>query len=199
MKSFLALCVAFGLCLQGRSYPVAAPAIEVCTSPTEISYTHRSLKGRAGETCGFATVALLRAYSKHATDHFYTTSALEMENAVHSEGYKSEGDAAQVFSTEVTNSVPLYRLWSASAGDHFYTTSESERDNAASELGYTDEDIAAYVYPSSQCDAVPLFRVENPNIKDHFYTTDVEERNNAITNLGYVDEGIAAYVIPNLE
>ena len=42
MKSFLALFVAFSLCLQARSYPVAAPAIEVCTSPTEISYTHRS-------------------------------------------------------------------------------------------------------------------------------------------------------------
>ncbi|PIL23279.1 hypothetical protein GSI_14589 [Ganoderma sinense ZZ0214-1] len=200
MKSFLALVVASSLYLQTRSYPVTVPPIEVCTSPLPNCHALISfLKGRTEDTCGFATVPLLRGYSPDATDHFYTTSASEMENAIRNDGYQSEGDAGQVFSTQVTNSVPLYRLWSPSGRDHFYTTSESERDNAASELGYTYEGIAAYVYPSSQCGAVPLYRTENPTIWDHFYTTDVEERNNAITNLGYVDEGIAAYVIPNPE
>ncbi len=197
MKHFLALFVASGVYLQAYSYPVAVPAIEVRSSPPPQCHVLITfIQDRAEQTCGFSTIALLRGYSPTATDHFYTTSAPEMENAIVNDGYQSEGDAGQVFSTEVPNSVPLYRLWSPSGGDHLYTTSASERDNAASQLGYTYEGITAYVYPSSQCGAVPLYRTDDPSIVDHFYTTDVAERNNAITSLGYVDEGIVGYVSP---
>ena len=147
-------------------------------------------------TCGFPTVPLLRAYSLSQGDHFYTTDAAEMEWAVSTGIYNSEGDAATVLPSQAPLTVPLYRLYSASAGDHLYTTSASERDTASNE-GYSYEGITAYVYPENDCGTVPLFRMYSPIVTDHFYTTNAAEKQSAITGTsGYVDEGIACYVNP---
>lgn len=147
-------------------------------------------------TCGDVVVTLLRGYSYATTDHFYTTDAAEMSNAVHNLGYTFEGDAAFVLQSPGANAngIPLYRTYSTSGTDHFYTTNAAERDSAIANLGYSDEGITAYVYPSALCGTVPLFRTYSPGDIDHFYTTNAAERDNAVKNLGYVDEGIAAYV-----
>lgn len=151
---------------------------------------------RTQQTCGFTTVPLLRGYSAKATDHFYTTTPSQMENAILNHSYKSEGDAAFVLPSQAPDTVPLYRLYSATAKDHFYTTSNNERTNAIQNHGFKDEGITAYVYPSNLCGTVPLYRMYNPTATDHFYTTDVTQKDRAITVQGYVDEGIAAYVNP---
>ena len=187
-----------GLLPAGARLPCRGPShrgMLFSLAPQCHALTKFMYQDRAAQACGSPTVALLRAYSPSATDHFYTTDAVELENAVNNLGYRSEGDAAQVFSSQVSGSVPLYRLYSSVGGDHFYTTSASERDNAIAQDAYRDEGVAAYVYPSSQCGAVPLYRMDNPAVTDHFYTKDAAERSNAIANLGYVDEGIAAYVL----
>ncbi|KAI0765039.1 hypothetical protein C8Q74DRAFT_1022206 [Fomes fomentarius] len=179
MKLAFAVLLASVLALHGS----ALPALEV--------------EARAEQCTGLTTVPLLRGYrGGSAADHFYTTSALEMENAVGGLGYASEGDAALVSPTQAPDTIPLYRMYSPSASDHFYTTNAAERNNAITSLGYVDEGVTAYVYSSSLCATVPLFRMYSPSQTDHFYTTDAAERNRAITNLGYVDEGIAAYVHP---
>ncbi|PIL27438.1 hypothetical protein GSI_10586 [Ganoderma sinense ZZ0214-1] len=148
------------------------------------------------ELCCYPTVPLLRAYQPTIHDHFYTTNAAEMQNAVSTLGYNQEGNAATIHPDETPITVPLYRLYNPTAYDHFYTTSASERDNAATNLGYSEEGITGYVYEEQWCGTVPLYRLYNPSIVDHFYTTNAAERDNAANNLGYHYEGIAAYVDP---
>ena len=150
---------------------------------------------RAAQACGSPTVALLRAYSPSATDHFYTTDAVELENAVNNLGYRSEGDAAQVFSSQVSGSVPLYRLYKTNE-DHFYTASATQRDNAINNSGYKDEGVTAYIYASQICGSIPLYRMYQPTIVDHFYTVNETEKLDFLDNRGYVDEGITGYVLP---
>ncbi|KAK0454121.1 uncharacterized protein EV420DRAFT_1645350 [Desarmillaria tabescens] len=124
-----------------------------------------------------SAIPLLRGYDGATQDHFYTTNAAEMENAITVLNYKSEGDAARIFV------------------DHFYTTSIDERNNAVQNLGYNDEGIVGYIYPSAACCSVPFYRLYNPTVHDHFYTANANEKNTAAQTDGYVDEGIAGYVL----
>ena len=89
---------------------------------------------RSEQTCGYATVPLLRAYKNDGGDHFYTTNPLELEQAIRNLGYNSEGDTADVFTSQVPLTIPLYRLYSSGAVDHFYTTDAAERDRAIDNL-----------------------------------------------------------------
>ncbi|TBU31514.1 hypothetical protein BD309DRAFT_702987 [Dichomitus squalens] len=145
-------------------------------------------------TAGFPALPLLRAYSPSAMDHFYTTNATEMKNAVTNLGYRQENNAATVHSDQTPITIPLYRLYSPSVTDHFYTTNATEKDNAVNNLRYRDEGIVAYVYETQAFGTVPLYRMYSPSVTDHFYTTNATEKDNAVTNLRYRDEGIAAYV-----
>ncbi|KAF8917590.1 hypothetical protein CPB85DRAFT_1284797, partial [Mucidula mucida] len=95
----------------------------------------------------FLPESLCSGYQPPTSDHFYTTDALEMENAVANLGYQSEGDAGLLFPTQVAFTTPLYRAYSQSAVDHFYTASSDEKNNAVANLGYADENIAGYITP----------------------------------------------------
>jgi hypothetical protein len=109
-------------------------------------------------------------------DHFYTTSAVERDAAVH------------------PSAVKMFRMFSPNSGDHFYTTSADERDNAFVDHGYRFEGTAFSIFPDIQPNRVPLFRLFNPTSGDHFYTTSEPERNTAITQDGYLSEGRAGFV-----
>ncbi|KAF8870182.1 hypothetical protein BD779DRAFT_612568 [Infundibulicybe gibba] len=140
-------------------------------------------------------VPFLRAYNPTLTDHFYTTSAPELDNAVKNLGYANEGSVGRIWTTQQPGTVPLYRLYSDSGTDHFYTTSAPERDNAVANLGYKFESTAGFVYPAAMCGAVPLYRLYSPSATDHFYTPSASERGNAANSLGYSNEGVAGYIL----
>ncbi|TFY73454.1 hypothetical protein EWM64_g10558 [Hericium alpestre] len=185
MKFFIALIAALFSLSQAAASPVEA---------------HDALEVRAA-ACGDpnAAVPLLRAYTARGTDHFYTTSATEMESAIaHSDNgpYVSEGNAALVFTTQVDSTAPLYRLDNPNTIDHFYTTSASERDMAVENDGYNYEEIAAYVYPSQICGSVPFLRAWSVPMTDHFYTTSATEMAAAVADDSYVQENNAGYVLP---
>ncbi|KAJ8508941.1 hypothetical protein ONZ45_g8831 [Pleurotus djamor] len=127
-------------------------------------------------------------------DHFYTTNAVEWNNAANLLGYTREGVTGKVFPGKASGTIPLYRLWSLGAGDHFYTTNNQEAENAKG-LGYVREGIAGWVFPSAVCGSIPLYRTYSPSGTDHFHTTDFNEKNNAVRRLGYTDEGVAGYVL----
>lgn len=110
------------------------------------------------------------------TDHFYTTSVVEHDAAIH---------------PAVTK---FYRMFSPSSGDHFYTASADERDNAFVADGYRFEGTGFFIFEQPAAGTLPLYRLFNSNSGDHFYTTSQAERQNAIFNDGYVSEGIAGYV-----
>jgi len=84
----------------------------------------------------FHAVPFQRAYHPTYFDHFYTTDAKEMENAINIPGYKQGGIAAYVFTTQAPNTIPLYRMQNVAVVDHFYTTSYPEVQSAAAN-GYT--------------------------------------------------------------
>jgi Repeat of unknown function (DUF5648) len=142
-----------------------------------------------------AAVPLLRAYNGAVVDHFYTTNAAEMGNAVNHLGYSAEGTTGYVFSSRQPATVPLYRLYSGGGSDHFYTTSAQERDNAIANLGYAFEGVVGYIYPDTTCGALPLYRSYNGGGVDHFYTMSLSESDNAVAS-GWAKEGITGYMLP---
>lgn len=152
----------------------------------------------SSQKCGNPThaVCLLRAYHSAKTNHFYTTSNAELQNASSNLGYTDEGVAGYIFSQQEPSSVPLYRLYNGGVFDHFYTTSESERDNAARSLGYEKEGISGYVYRTAECGGVPLYRLYSCGGRNHFYTVSAPERDNASQTLGYTQEGVVGYILP---
>ncbi|KAG6830307.1 hypothetical protein H0H87_008558 [Tephrocybe sp. NHM501043] len=152
---------------------------------------------RATAACGDprAILPLLRAWNPRVGDHFYTTNAPEMQNAVTRLGYIGEGTTGYVFTNQQPSTVPLYRLYQPSVSDHFYTTSAPERDNAVSAYGYTYEGVAGYIYPNGACGGMPLYRSYHGGIGDHFYTMSEVEKNNAQGG-GWAYEGIAGYMFP---
>jgi predicted acylesterase/phospholipase RssA len=126
-------------------------------------------------------------------DHFYTTDAVERQNAITAIGYVDEGITGYVRRDQTGDTVPLFRLFNATNHDHFYTTSEPERDSATG-VGYAFERIQCYVWrPWSAAGRAPFYRLLNGS-GDHFYTASLEERDNAIRAVGYHSEGVACDV-----
>ncbi|KAG2134922.1 uncharacterized protein EDB93DRAFT_1092584 [Suillus bovinus] len=140
-------------------------------------------------------VGLLRAYQPTYRDHFYTTDAIEMDQAVNRLGYTREETSGYVFSTPWHSTTPLYRMYNPTVSDHFYTTSYSEVQSATA-VGYNYEMIAAYVYEANICGSVAFYRLYSPSATDHFYTTSASEASNAVANLGYTLESVVGYVLP---
>lgn len=109
-------------------------------------------------------------------DHFYTTSTVEHNAAIHPSATK------------------MFRMFNPNSGDHFYTSSADERDNAFVADGYRFEGTAFYIYPAALPNAVPLLRLFKASNGDHFYTTSAAEAQNAVAQDGYVSEGTAGFV-----
>ncbi|KAK0501503.1 hypothetical protein EDD18DRAFT_738158 [Armillaria luteobubalina] len=159
-----------------------------CSSTID-AQNHTCLQGHA--------ISPPRIQRRELHDYFYTTSAVEMENAIMQYKFNSEGDAALVFGSQALGTVPLYRIALFHRGvDHFYTANENERSNVVKNLGHKDEGIVGYIYPSAVCCSVPFYRLYNPRMDDHFYTANKSEKSIAAQTLGCVTEGIAGYVLP---
>ncbi|KAF7351969.1 hypothetical protein MVEN_01159000 [Mycena venus] len=139
-------------------------ASEVITAVENDGYVLEGVSAAVFPTQQGTTLPLYRLYSAGAHDHFYTsvanrdsapavaftdemnhrTNPVERDFFTTNNGYKWEGTAALVYTTQICGSVPLYRLYAASHVDHFYTTSATERASALA-LGFIDEGIVAYV------------------------------------------------------
>ncbi|PIL35317.1 hypothetical protein GSI_02042 [Ganoderma sinense ZZ0214-1] len=147
--------------------------------------------------CGYPTVALLRAWSQSATDHFFTTNQTEMD-AFLANGYVAQGIAAYILpsDTEAPTAVPLFRMYSAQYRDHYYTANATNRDVLLSQSSYVSDGIAGFVYPDQECGTVPFYRIYDHAIGDNFFTTDQAEIYDFVDQLGYTDRGVTAYVNP---
>ena len=151
--------------------------------------------------CGYATIPLLRAYSRSATAYFYTTNATEMDDFINGpDQYISEGVAAQILpaDTQAPTAIPLFRLYDANSTDYFYTANATVRDQELSTGKYVSQGVTGYVYPQQVCGTVPLYRVHllANHINSDFYTTDEAEVEDFVDNLGYINHGVTGYVNP---
>jgi surface protein len=147
---------------------------------------------------------LYRFWSAKNKSHFYTASKEERDYIIANydeHTWKYEGEASDVFATQVENSTPIYRFWSKKHKGHFYTASEEEKNlviNKYDDYVWKYEGIAYYAYPTRQINSTPIFRFWSAKNKHHFYTASEEEKNYVINN--YDDyvwkyEGISWYAV----
>jgi hypothetical protein len=87
---------------------------------------------------------LYRYRSRVSSDHFYTTSQAEGDQAVARFDYIPEGICCYIFATQVPGSIPLYRL--SNNVLHYYGTDATQRQRHLINDHYVDEGIAGYVY-----------------------------------------------------
>ncbi len=140
-------------------------------------------------------VPMYRAYDPKTGGHFFTDNQQELQSAISRYGYRSEGVAGYIMSTQAPGTVPLYRLRGPN-GDHFYVTDPSQAQQAASQYHYTNEGPAGYIASSQQPGTVPLYRFVNPNNSQHTYTHDATEVQQ-LTSQGWRNEGVIGYIWPS--
>lgn len=139
--------------------------------------------------------AILELYPRAlGARHIYTTSIIELANAIKAQGYKSDGVNFYGFAAPMPGAVPLLRL-SHSQGSQLYSTSPTEAYDAMSTKGYTFDGVSCYVFSAPAFGLTPLLRLVNDAQRDYLYTTSLLEANQAIGQYGYTAQGVAGHVL----
>jgi uncharacterized protein DUF5648 len=119
--------------------------------------------------------------------HDYSTSAADASAG----GFKSEGVAFYVASSQTDGTVPLYRLTN-SKGDNLLTTDANQRATFQRQ-GYQDKGVVGYVATSPIAGAQPLYQVSSADGATHFYTANAGEQA-GVLGQGWKDQGTIGYV-----
>ncbi len=145
------------------------------------------------------SVPLLRLYRPRTSNHFYTTSIQESQNAVTNLNYIKEYSPGNVSLTATdclcaNTLTPIFRLYRHAPEDHLYTASEEEAIKASTKLGYNREGTKFYcATKQNQCGASKaLYRYFRGT--EHFYTTNLNEGENNVVKRGGTSEGILCYI-----
>jgi hypothetical protein len=171
-------------------YP--ATAFSATGEPTILALGGEAIGQRDGLSDGdIAAVAQLYPGGVRAR-HLYTTSVIELANAVRDAGYKSDGIVAYGFGFPVGGAVPLIRL-SKPDGAQRYTTSLTEAYEAVAREQYTIDGVAFYLWPVAIPGLAALYQLGREAQDDRFYTTSLAEVSAAV-QAGYEGQGIAGYV-----
>jgi hypothetical protein len=143
-----------------------------------------------------------RAYNPNANFHFFTSSPVQLENAV-AHGYSDESAGRGNFSVLATPSseaVPLYRLYNLQRGFHYYTLNAQERNYLVSlalppasgpdtrTIGWRDEGIEGYMFAAppqtaqgtAASNTVQVHRLYNRDSGAHLFTTDTAYKNEVL-------------------
>jgi len=134
------------------------------------------------------TKRFLRYYDPTNADHFYTLGSTEINGGAN--GYRFEGGAGYMYTSQVSGTTPLYRYYNGPQHDHFYTANYGELGAGAD--GYTYEGVAGYLFSTQVAGTRPLYRYYNAAKADHFYTANYGEIGAGAN--GYTYEGVAGYV-----
>jgi purple acid phosphatase-like protein/uncharacterized protein DUF5648 len=120
-------------------------------------------------------------------DHLYSTNAGDVAAG----GFKSEGIAGYVASSQTEGTVPLYRL-SNSKGDSILTVDANTRGTFQGQ-GYQDNGVVGYVATSQMAGTQPLYQISSPDGANHFYTASGTEHAQVVSR-GWKDEGTVGYI-----
>jgi hypothetical protein len=128
--------------------------------------------------------------------HLFTSSIVEVANAVRDKGYRNDGVAFYASAAPLPGTVPLFRL-SHPEGKNLYTTSLAEAYAALLQGGYAFDSVSCYVFAGPALGLAPLYRVDNSAQKDQLLTTSAAEAQQAVAHSGYVGPGLAGHVLPS--
>jgi len=142
--------------------------------------------GGDGNSAAGAKVPLYRGVNSQGA-HIYSANPNDLNQG----GFKTEGTAGNLMSSQGSGTTALFRL-SAPAGGSFLTRDSNERSSAAAQ-GMQDQGVVGYIATAQQPGTEPLFRLVNPGNGQHFYTNSQSERQQAMNN-GMKDEGVIGYV-----
>jgi hypothetical protein len=140
-------------------------------------------------TGGSPSVAKVPIYRgvNAAGNHLYSTSAGDASAS----GFRSEGIAGYVASSQVDGTVPLYRM-SNSKGDNVLTT-DANLKSALQSQGYQDNGVVGYVASSQMAGTQPLYQLSSPDGASHFYTASATERGEVLGR-GWKDQGQSGFI-----
>jgi hypothetical protein len=160
-----------------------------------------ALGGEAiGQRAGLSNsdVAAVAELYPHALGghHLYTSSIVEVANAVRDQGYRNDGVAFYGSAAPLPGLVPLFRL-SHPEGKHLYTTSSIEANAALLKQGYAFDSVCCYVSAAPALGLAPLYRLDSSARKDQLLTTSASEAQQAVAHSDYVGNGLAGHVLPS--
>jgi hypothetical protein len=158
-----------------------------------------ALGGEAiGQRAGLSNsdVAAVAELYPHALGghHLYTSSILEVANAVRDQGYRNDGVAFYGVATQLPGTLPLLRL-SHPDGKKLYTTSLVEAYGALTQGGYAFDGVSCYVSAVPALGLAPLYRADNAVQNDQLLTVSASEAQQAVANSGYAGLGLAGHVL----
>lgn len=141
-----------------------------------------------GSTSGYLPGVVYRAYRASNSEHLYSASSAEINNAK-SLGFVYEGPAWA--NSPDPQAQPVYRLYNRSTNKHFYTINISEVNSAGS-VGYVNEGPAWASLTFQKAGSIPVYRAYRRSDNKHLFTASWTELNNS-GHSGFVYEGIAWY------
>ena len=131
-----------------------------------------------------STVPVYRLYGNKTEDHLFTTSEREKEKVlnIYGDRYIYEGEAFNVYQSQISGSLPVYRFFNNATGGHFYTIQEAEKDKILSQYPhFIYEGKAFYAYTTQEEGTVPVYRFLNQVTGTHFYTPKESEKTKLMT------------------
>jgi len=187
--------------INGRDYLVGQlmGGWASCSAPAEPDFFGRfdavydALAPWLGATSGTARVPIYRLYNRNTGTHFYTSSPLERDMAVHKyPQFSYEGVGFYAYAATGTVADTVYRFHNTRTGAHFFTISLAERNAVQSSYPwFSYEGISWYASTAPQGQSAPMHRFYNTRTQTHFYTLSAAERDMVIANYPeYVYEGL---------
>ncbi len=134
------------------------------------------------------SIDVYRYVSGH--DYLLTANPQAEDSVLRAQGYRKQGIAFRLFSSQTPGTTPFHRWYNASKKDHFY--SHNLRGERKALQGYVYEGAIGNIATSRLTNARELYRWFNPATACHFYSTD--PNGEAIIKKGYRFDGIAGYV-----
>jgi hypothetical protein len=175
-------------------YP--AKAFSANNEDTIVALGGQAIGQRAGlSDSDVAAVAELYPHALGGSHHLYTSSILEVANAVRDQGYRNDGVAFYGASAQLPGTLPLLRL-SHPDGKNLYTTSLVEAYGALMQGGYAFDSVSCYVSAGPALGLAPLYRADNAAQNDQLLTMSPSEAQQAVTHSGYAGLGLAGHVLP---
>jgi hypothetical protein len=122
--------------LVRTSVVAGAAAVAAVGGGFALKSTHAA--GNAADATPSSSLAPAKLYRlNNGQDYLYLPETADLKTAHDKYGYKVEGLAGYVYTTQVGNTSPVFR-WN-NGKEHFYTADPNERPN-----GYTKEGIQFY-------------------------------------------------------